>query len=186
MSRFSRMLGAALLLGGAVSIGATSASASPVQWTLQNFTFIDGATAQGSFVFDDDTDVFSTIAITTSGGTFFGPATYSFTTQFNAPPYIEFGNASPVTLGSFILDVIIASPLTNAGGIVQVLPGTGPIVVGEDSFYGICGDQACNGGSLAPLLEGASLTGTAVPEPASLALFGLGAGLLALRRRERA
>jgi hypothetical protein len=35
------------------------AHATPLQWTLDNFTFSDGGTAMGSFIYDADTNTYS-------------------------------------------------------------------------------------------------------------------------------
>jgi hypothetical protein len=45
-----------------------TASAVPVLWTFSGATFSDGGTASGSFVYDADTNTYSSVNITTTAG----------------------------------------------------------------------------------------------------------------------
>src|SRR5262252_1119650 len=67
------LLVALLLL---IVVPAASAD-SLVTWTLNNFTFDDGATATGTFVYDATTNTFSSINIVTATGLLLSGATYN-------------------------------------------------------------------------------------------------------------
>jgi hypothetical protein len=57
-----------------VLLTAQTASAVPIQWTLDGVTFIDGGTASGSFVFDADLSIYSSINTSTTAGSTCSPA----------------------------------------------------------------------------------------------------------------
>jgi len=50
-----------------------SVQAAPITWTLNNVVFDDGATVTGSFVYDQDTNLYSEMSITVAGGYMFDP-----------------------------------------------------------------------------------------------------------------
>ena len=50
----------------------------PLTWTISNATFSDGGTASGTFVYDADTNTYSSINITTTTGSVRSGASYSF------------------------------------------------------------------------------------------------------------
>jgi uncharacterized repeat protein (TIGR01451 family) len=117
--------------------GRHSLKAGAVGWTL-NATFGDGGTATGVFTFDSDTGVFSNWNVSTSGGNTsvffpfdFTPANSSL--SFNATPngsQLTFvSNASfPVSYSppneNLVLAITSASPLSDAGGTVNITPGS--------------------------------------------------------------
>ena len=57
------------LLAAAVMMTALNALAVPTVWTLAGVTFSDGGTASGSFVYDADSNTYSSINIVANGGT---------------------------------------------------------------------------------------------------------------------
>src|SRR5258708_19781801 len=65
-----------ILLG--LGVCSVFASAAPVVWTLSGVTFSDGGTASGSFIFDADTNTYSSINVTTTPGSVRSGATYLF------------------------------------------------------------------------------------------------------------
>lgn len=73
-----------LLMLCGLSLFSITVSAKPVQWTLNNVQFNDGATATGWFVYDVDTKEFSAANISTEGGGARQSATY--TTSVPAAP----------------------------------------------------------------------------------------------------
>ena len=57
---------------------AISAQAIPLEWTLDNVVFSDGGTASGSFFYDDDTDIYSNVAVTTTTGSVLTGTNYQY------------------------------------------------------------------------------------------------------------
>jgi hypothetical protein len=186
----------ALACVAAVAFAPAKASATPVLWTL-NATVVNVGTigtASGSFVYDADTDVYSSIAITSTapgasystnelGGTFapFSPLGLQLIDGF-----VPGANLNKPTIA-----VVFSKALTNLGGSVSLSAFAGG--------SGLCQDNPC-GGLLFANAAGAPIggqvvgqvTGTpvasAVPEPATL--FLCSAGLIGARvrrwRRRRA
>jgi hypothetical protein len=167
-----------------MALACASASASPITWTLQNFNFTDGGTASGSFVFDANLGQYSQINVVTTMGNVLAGATYSFTTAFTSPSLVDFGSVSPLLINSTFLSFIPLSPLTDAGGTVNIAPQNqltgieGVCVTAEP-----CGEV----GALRGLKAGASIvSSTSVPEPGAMALLSLGLlGLLARKKLVR-
>ncbi len=112
-------------LGVAIAALAVGAQAVPVTYILQGVTFNDGGTASGSFVYDDATNTYSNVNITTTPGAPPLGATYKFT--IFAPSATNVGlvtvapsSGPPVTppAGTPILILNFASPL--ALGVASV------------------------------------------------------------------
>jgi len=169
----------------------------PVQWTLDGFlisNFQPGGTAEGSFVYDADTGVFSDIALTTTGSVTGG---LSYTTVIDNAFYLSFyqaGASGDDPTIALQLNGIFLSSLTNAGGVLTVNPETNVAFFAE---YLCGGVNDCSQGFGFAMTNWyawndtpSTLTGramTSVDEPGSLALFGA-ASLMALfvRRRRKA
>ncbi|HEV2198871.1 MAG TPA: hypothetical protein VGR73_03550 [Bryobacteraceae bacterium] len=108
-----------------VSGTATAVStSSPKRWYLRDVILTDGAHAFGSFVYDANTNTYSSISITsTSGSAIVGGASY-----FNLSPagggsvFINTVSAATIVSGTTnFLTAIFGAPLTNAGGTVNIV-----------------------------------------------------------------
>lgn len=163
-------------------------SAIPVSWNLNNVVFDDAGTATGSFVYDVDADVVSFWSISVADGNTanFSEFTYSnllagqdeiHPLQGSGQAFIFRGSSIPDDGNRRHLRLFALTPLTNAGGMIVL----GPFSVGN-SFNLECFNCA----PVREINAGANLTGIAIPEPATLAVFALGlAGLGFMRRKRR-
>jgi len=173
------------LIFGAASL----CSAHPITWTI-NGTFNDGGTVSGTFIFDPDLgaeQTISTFNVAVSGGntTVFFP--YDFTPAnslalgpITGPGQFVFESDSTYIGGrQYILQFVPASPLSDAGGVVNINVASG--------YSANCFDCApfrvFVRGTITP-------AGTPLPTPAPpsllLMLAGLAcAGLYAARHRLR-
>jgi hypothetical protein len=169
---------AVLLMWGA------AATAMPITWVLKDVMFADGGTATGSFVFDADPGVFSNIDITTSVNGSFGAV-------YGTPNPVSPGNSTLlIALAAFpplasdltgvpALALNFSTALTNLGGTIDIIPRQPGF-----SFEAQCASPSCSGptGPLRDVTSGQVTT--SVPEPGTLALFGLSlAGIGAMRRK---
>jgi hypothetical protein len=160
------------------------AHAAPVTYALNDVTFIDGASAVGSFSFNTTTDAVTAVEIAlnnTSSGTIDLTSGSWLTTQQAIDGLQAIDFTDPPTSAS--LTIYVANfPST----------GSAPLIIGPYDSYGTgtyyCPASGC--GSLSHLIgygsatTGAASIAVAVPEPASVAILFTGAlmGLMARRR----
>ncbi|MEC9375100.1 MAG: hypothetical protein VYA80_01870 [Pseudomonadota bacterium] len=160
-----------------------AAQAITIEWTLNDVVFTDGGTASGSFFYDTDTSTYSNVSIATTTGSIRSGENY--------------GNPA-WAWGSIGLAVtpLELSDYTGAPGLLLIFTG-GPLIdptatYGLLSGYqaeGICGSVGCDGGlsnvgvRSIPAGLGGTLTGTVVPIPAAVWLFGSALVLLGWMRK---
>jgi sugar lactone lactonase YvrE len=122
LRRFFQALG----LVGILAVLAPYARATQVTWTLHNVTFNDGGTASGSFVYNADTNTYSSVNIVTSGGSITGSTYISpFPTSAILAPsktaiYASTLSTVTVPTSSPFLGLFFVSALTDAGGTVNI------------------------------------------------------------------
>ena len=164
---------------------ATAAQATPVTWTLQGVSFVDGATASGSLTYDATTQIYTAWNIVTTatvnpaaiGYTSLPGASYTTNGYTNASTssYLNassFGVRNLPGPGSLQFGLVFATPLTNAGGTVA-LKGSG------GGF-----ESTASGFASRPMVSGTGSVVSAVPEPGSaMLMLAGGVGLLMWRRR---
>jgi hypothetical protein len=165
----------------ACSVGA---SAGPIQWNFSGVTFIDGATLTGSFTYDADANVFSNVDVTISGST---TPVFNVTMLFDdpinaAPTFFLASSALPATVDvTPSIFVTLPTAMTDAGGTI-------PIRDAPLSYAGICATTTCGTYTLSSeyITAGSITTISAVPEPGSWAMLGVGLmGLAAPKLRQR-
>lgn len=143
MSSKSILRGAVLAIALCL-VGATTAMAAPVTWSLYGVTFEDGGVATGTFVYDADTNTFSAVNIVTSGGGLPGAVyTQAGGVYGGAGLPVAANRIGVLTLsgpgvGQRTLNLDLVSGMTNAGGTIIVRP------TAAFSAEGTCGNPACS------------------------------------------
>ncbi len=155
-------------------------------WHLQDVMFENGATADGSFDYDRTTDTYSNIMIMTTT-----PNTYTFENPnaFNpsGPDRLSALTDNTPNGNDPILVLLFSSPLTDAGGTVdidttQMTSREGECNMGGGGFPACAGTQ----GGTSILVTKGVVTTAPIPEPSTMILFGTGlAGLGFWRYRKQ-
>lgn len=166
-----------LFLGVLVSANAVmsvDALASPVTWNLTNITFGDGTVVTGSFVYDADTNTFSGLSMTTSGGSTV-PATSSWVFNLANLPGSE---QNAIGIAGFQA-VDLASADESAAFDVSLFSIGGPLLTNAGGTIplnflrlGGCANATCANLDPGFLTDGSGqfTALSAVPEPLTLSL----------------
>lgn len=175
--RSLRNIALGVLLFSAASFPALAGT---ITWDLTGVTGSDGAAYSGSFAYNADTNVYSSIDIVSTGGTLTPPDTYTF--QVN--PSIEDSNflvplASPPAVGVWLLNLEFAGTgLTDAGGTIAIAATDG-----HDVAAGTCAESDCYSFDPVSTITGSVVAEIATPEPPVFVLLG-SALLLAVFRKK--
>lgn len=156
------------------------AQAAPIQWVLQDVLFSDGGTAFGSFVYDADTNTFSSIAITTTDGSALSGSFYEFINfdpgLADADSVLLAAAADPM-FGTPAFNMNLATPMTNAGGTIDLAVAPPPL-----AFESTCLTNPCTTFfSIDREIVSGSIS--AVPLPGAVWLLMTALGFLGVARR---
>jgi hypothetical protein len=171
--RAARTLALAGLALAAISASATASPSYPIDWTLKNVTFSDGGTASGSFAINQYGQIQSWDVTTTTGTALTG---YDYTPIINA--MLE-DNDTVLILNRAGYDGYLYLTFENS---LFLAAASDPLVLVDS--YECSGYEQVNG-SCGRSVERTIASGSAVPEPMSMSLFGtalLGLGILRRRR----
>ncbi len=169
---------------------ASGVKAAPIEWTLQDVFFQDGGRAGGSFFYDADTNEYSNVSITTTAGSIFSGASYSYVradASDDSKVWFLSDPSGAVDTPAFFSD--LAGQMTNSGGSVYLFLFSG--------YEGPC-DQLnppfniCDGVKFTqvgvttarPVVSGSLFATVVVPIPAAAWLFGSALSLMGWMRRK--
>lgn len=155
------------------------ARAIPLTWTLQNATFTDGTSLEGSFIYDASTALLSSWNVSVADSPTALLAAYSYipanSTSFVQDNFTSFLIELQSSSASRYIDLQLSTAPTNGGGTIPLLiTGDVPNTV----EFNQASERSRNAAS------GSVSANSTVPEPASALLLG-GAVMLGLLARRR-
>ena len=159
-----------------ISVIGVPVQAASIIWTLNGVTFGDGGTAFGTFDFDADTQSYSNVAITTTSSSAHPGFAYTAGSG-NDTEFDSFLFQIPPS-NATIYDFEFQSPLTNAGGAINIVTGT------SNELF--CEDLSCNIILGVRSIQAGFVSAPAVPIPPAVWLFGSALGLLGWLKRRTA
>jgi hypothetical protein len=161
------------------------ALAAPVTWTLNNWGLLGGGSATGSFVYDAGLGSYSNVSITSTIGV--AGSTFSFDGVDAAANKLQFVFGDPSSddlTGTAVLLGTLGNPgMTDAGGTLFILTQGGE---NPDSSQSICANANCSSSDSPIFLTSGTISGSPVPVPAAVWLFGSALGFLGWMRRKAA
>lgn len=171
---------------GSVLLAAGPALAIPLTWYV-NGTFADGGVINGSFTYDADTNTYSAVSVSVTGGSLSNAIYVTPNTPFVGPVQLSAVTASGTGSGERLANFIFSAPLTNAGGLVLLGPTTaeGTCNVGCNDFTGGVPDRVVSPGGLLTTTAPIPTMGEWAMIGLIIALAALG-GLIVTRRRRLA
>ena len=199
MRSWSNLVVKSLVAPALVAWTLGAAQATPLVWTFAGTQTGDGGVVTGSFSYDADTNSFSNINVTLTGGTVAPPITSNPSITFHYVGDVGLGdtynsNSGNVLFvnhpdtGNLIGDVDLyfnfLSPMTNAGGVINI----DGLAVDSSPEIAVCSDATCDNINTAfGHSDGSNQPGVIyAPEPTSITLFGSAMVGLVARARRRA
>jgi hypothetical protein len=170
-------------------LAASTAFATPVNWTVTGATFNDGTSLTGSFTYDADTNTYSNWNLVSSTGTV---AEHTYTPVNSNLSYFSFissasklYNFDKVSIYPYVL-LNFASPLTNGGVTTGILTGSSSYEIGTGGRP----SRLITAGTVvlsAPAVNQVPATVPTLSEYAMLALVSLMAmgGIWTMRKRRK-
>lgn len=179
----------------AVLLSPMAANADPVHWTLDysNPGANPNMTVAGTFIYDADINVFSDINVAgvDVAGNNILDTIYTLTdpAQINtAFSFLFWDSVAADRTGAKYINIFTgANSLTNAGGLISLLATDGASIFAGRCNNALCTSRSQYSVSVSPDPAAGTLNGVpvSVPEPGTMALFGIGLAGMGLARRRR-
>lgn len=167
----------------AVLLTAGPALADPVNWAFSG-TWSDGGAVNGAFTYDADTNTYSGVSITTSGGALPSAVYISPQPALSGPSQLSVLTAGGPAAGQRVARFTFSGPLTNGGGTEMLGPasGEGTCDIGCGGFNGGVPNRTVATGVVTTAPPPIPTLGEWAMMGLAAALAGLG-GLFVSRRR---